>query len=442
MSNNPPLDSYWMPFTASRQFRERPRMLTGAKGMHYRDVNGDDILDAVAGLWCCNAGHCREPIVEAIREQAGNLDFAPSFQYGHPMVFELADVLADKVFPDGLNSVFFSNSGSEAVDSALKIALAYWRFKGQGQKTRFIGRERGYHGVGFGGISVGGMPRNRQWYGNLLPSVDHLPHTFDPALNPFTRGEPENGGEKFADALESIVALHDASNIAAVIVEPVAGSTGVLPPPKGYLQRLRDICTKHDILLIFDEVITAFGRLGAPCGSKRLGVTPDMITFAKGVTSGTAPMGGVAVRDEITRTFLDSASDYSIDTFHGYTYSGHPMAAAAGLAAMKLYEDEGLFEKVNGDFQEHWHEAIHSLSKHSLVTDIRTIGMMAGVDLDPVPGHPTRRAFDAMVHAFHEEKMMIRTTGDTIAISPPLIATTDDVDEIVERMGRVIESVS
>lgn len=441
MTTNPPMDAFWMPYSANRQFRDRPRLISGASGMHYRDANGDQILDSSAGLWCCNAGHCREPIVKAVQEQVAELDFAPTFQFAHPKVFELAEVVADRVFPEGLGSVFFSNSGSEAVDSALKIALAYWRLKGQGQKSLLIGRERGYHGVGFGGISVGGIVKNRMWFPNLL-SADHLPHTHNPSLNPFPKGEPENGGEELANRLLDRIALHDASRIAAVIVEPVAGSTGVLPPPKGYLRRLREICTEHDILLIFDEVITCYGRLGAPCAAKRFGVTPDMITFAKGITSGVVPLGGVAIREDIPRLFRESASENAIDLFHGYTYSGHPLAVAAGLATMRLYEDEGLLDKVNGDFQEHWHEAVHSLRSHPVVRDIRTVGLMAGIDLEPVAGQPTKRAFDAMVHAFHEEKFMLRTTGDTLALSPPLIATTDDVDDIVERVGRVIKKVS
>jgi beta-alanine--pyruvate transaminase len=442
MSTDAALDAYLMPFTASRQFKQRPRLIKGAEGMYYKDVNGDPILDSSAGLWCCNAGHCRKPIVQAIQEQAANLDFAPSFQFGHPKVFELASRLADDVFPVGLGSVFFTNSGSEAVDSALKIALAYWRVKGQGSKIRLIGRERAYHGVGFGGISVGGMTKNRLWFGNMLPMVDHLPHTHDAGINTFTKDEPENGGEQFADALEGLVALHDASTIAAVIIEPVAGSTGVLPPPKGYLKRLREICTRHDILLIFDEVITAFGRLGAPCAAKKFDVVPDMITFAKGVTSGTVPMGGVAVREEISRDLVNSAPEDQIDLFHGYTYSGHPIAAAAALATLDVYHSEGLLDKVSGAYQKHWHEAVHSLRDHSLVKDIRTIGMMAGVDIAPVPGNPTKRAFEMMLHGFHEEKMMVRTTGDTIALSPPLIATEDDISMIVERIRRTLDAVA
>ncbi len=409
--------------------------------MNYKDMEGNDIIDSCAGLWCCNAGHCREPIVKAIQEQAATLDFAPTFNFGHPKVFELADVLADRIFPKALGKVFFTNSGSEAVDSSLKIAHAYWKLKGKGEKVRLIGRERAYHGVGFGGISVGGIVKNRMWY-QTLPGVDHLPHTHNPQINPFPKGEPENGGLDFANALEDIIALHDASTIAAVIVEPVSGSAGVFPPPKGYLKRLREICTQHDILLIFDEVITGFGRVGASCAATKFGVEPDMITFAKGVTSGTIPMGGVAIRNEINRTFAENAMEHVIDLFHGYTYSGHPIAAAAGLATVQLYEDEGLLEKVNGKCQEHWHETVHSLKRHSIVKDIRTIGMMAGIDVESLPGQFGKRAFNAMVHAFHEEKFMLRVTGDTLALTPPLIATEGDINEIMERLDRVLAKVS
>ena len=378
------LEAFWMPFTANRAFKADPRIVVSADRMHYKANDGREILDGTAGLWCVNAGHSRPKIVEAVRDQVGELDFGPTFQFGHPKVFELANRVAD-IFPDGMNHVFFTNSGSESVDSALKIALAYQRSRGKASKTRLIGRERGYHGVGFGGISVGGIVKNRMYFGSLLAGVDHLRHTHDLARNAFTRGQPDHGAE-LAEDLERLVALHDASTIAAVIVEPLAGSAGVLVPPKGYLKRLREICDKHDILLIFDEVITGFGRLGAATGAEYFGVTPDMITCAKGLTNGTIPMGAVVVRDEIYTTMLEQA-DAPIELFHGYTYSGHPIASAAGVATLDTYREEGLFERA-AELAPYFEDAFHSLKDRRHVIDVRNLGLVAGVELEPRPRRP------------------------------------------------------
>ncbi len=423
------LESFWLPFTPNRQFKREPRMVVRAKDMHYFKPDGTAVLDGTAGLWCSNAGHCRAPIVSAIQAQAGELDFAPSFQFGHPKAFELASRIA-ALAPADLDHVFFCNSGSEAADSALKMAIAYHRANGEGSRTRLIGRERGYHGVGFGGISVGGMVANRKFYGPLLAGTDHIPHTYNRAEQAFTAGEPEWG----------LVELHDASTIAAVIVEPMAGSTGVLPPPKGYLKRLRDICDKHGIILIFDEVITGFGRLGSATAAERFGVTPDILTFAKGVTSGTVPMGGCVVRKHIYEAY-QTGPDHMIDLFHGYTYSGHPLAAAAGLATLDLYRDEGLFERAR-KIEPYFAERAMGLKGHGMVQDIRTIGLAAAFDLAPVDGLPGKRGFDAMRTAFHDENLMVRVSGDTIAFSPPLIAEEAHIDEIFETFGRTLDKVA
>lgn len=431
------LEAFWLPFTPNRQFKREPRLIARAKDMHYYKPDGTAVLDATAGLWCSNAGHCRAPIVKAIQEQAGELDFAPSFQFAHPKVFELASRIA-ALAPKDLDHVFFCNSGSEAADTALKIAIAYHRANGEGTRTRLIGRERGYHGVGFGGISVGGMVANRKFYGPLLAGVDHLPHTYNRAEQAFTVGEPEWGAH-LADELQRLVELHDASTIAAVIVEPMAGSTGVLPPPKGYLKRLREICDKHGILLIFDEVITGFGRLGHATASERFGVAPDIITFAKGITSGTVPMGGAIIHNRIYEAF-QTGPDHAIDLFHGYTYSGHPLAAAAALATLDLYRDEGLFERAK-KLEPHIAEASMRLKGHPLVLDVRTIGLVAAVDIAPVEGLPGKRGFDAMRVAFHEENMMVRVSGDSIAFSPPLIVAADEIDDIFARFKRVLDKV-
>ena len=433
------LDSYWMPFTANRAFKKKPRIVAGAKDMHYMRADGSKVLDATAGLWCVNAGHSRRPIVEAIQKQAEELDYAPPFQFAHPKVFALAARVA-AMAPGDLDHVFFCGSGSEAVDSALKIALAYFNVCGKGQKTRLIGRERGYHGVGFGGISVGGMVNNRKFFGGLLAGVDHMPHTYNRSEQAYTKGEP-GWGAHLADDLEKIVTLHDASTIAAVIVEPMAGSTGVLPPPVGYLKRLREICDKHGILLIFDEVISGFGRMGFNFAAERYGVIPDMITFAKGVTSGTVPMGGVVVRKPIFDAFM-KGEEHVIELFHGYTYSGHPLAAAAGLATLELYKEEGLFERAKA-MEPMWADAIFSTCKGlPHVEDIRTIGLVAAIDLKPLEGKPSLRGYNAMEHAFHVEDMMIRYTGDTLVVTPPLIISESQVGELAEKMARIIEAVA
>jgi beta-alanine--pyruvate transaminase len=427
-----------MPFTANRAFKRAPRLLVAAKGMYFTDADGRQVLDGTAGLWCVNAGHCREPIVAAIREQAGRLDYAPGFQMGHQASFALADALA-AIAPLGLDRVFFTGSGSEAVDTALKIALAYWNVTGQGGKTRLIGRERGYHGVGFGGISVGGIVPNRKFFGTLLAGVDHLPHTYNRAEQAFSRGEPEWGAH-LADELERIVGLHDASTIAAVIVEPMAGSTGVLPAPKGYLQRLRQICDKYGLLLIFDEVITGFGRLGTAFAAERYGVVPDMITFAKGVNSGTVPMGGVLVRKGIHDAFM-KGPPHAVELFHGYTYSGHPLACAAALAAQDVYREEKLFERAKA-LEPVWADAIHGLKDLPNVLDIRTIGLVGAIDLASRPDAVGSRAFEAMDRAFQEEGLMMRVTGDTIALSPPLVVTEEQIGEITDKVSRVIRKVA
>ncbi len=432
------LASYWIPFTPNRAFKKAPRLIVRAKDMHYYRPDGRAVLDGTAGLWCTNAGHNRDPIVQAIQRQAAELDYAPAFQFSHPKAFELASRVAE-LAPAGLDQVFFCNSGSEATDSALKIALAYHNIRGQGARTRLIGRERGYHGVGFGGTAVGGIVNNRKYFGNLLAGVDHLPHTYNREHQAFTKGEPEWGAH-LADDLERIVALHDASTIAAVIVEPMAGSTGVLPPPKGYLQRLRAICDKHGILLIFDEVITGFGRLGFAFAAERYGVTPDMIAFAKGVTSGSVPMGGVIVRGAIHDAFMQGP-EHVAELFHGYTYSAHPLACAAGLATLDLYRQEGLFERAKA-LEPTWADAAMSLKGLPNVLDVRTVGITAGIDLASKPDAVGKRAYDAMEKAFHEEGIMIRNMGDTLAVTPPLIVSESQTAEIFDKMARVIRAVA
>ncbi|MGY0195530.1 aminotransferase class III-fold pyridoxal phosphate-dependent enzyme [Leptothrix sp. BB-4] len=433
----PAMDAYWMPFTANRQFKKNPRLLARAEGMHYWTADGRQILDGVAGLWCVNAGHGRSRISRAIAEQAAEMDYAPPFQMGHPKAFELAERVA-ALAPAGLNRVFFTNSGSESVDTALKIALAYHRSRGEASRTRLIGRERGYHGVNFGGISVGGMVANRKMFGSLLAGVDHIRHTHDPARNAFSRGQPAHGAD-LADDIERLVALHDASTIAAVIVEPVAGSTGVLIPPVGYLQRLRELCDKHGILLIFDEVITGFGRTGSPFGAQTFGVTPDLMTLAKGITNGCVPMGAVLASQKIHDTFM-SGPEHVIELFHGYTYSAHPLACAAGLATLDTYAEEGLLTRA-AEMQPTFADALFTLRDAPNVIDIRTIGLVGGIELAPRPGEPGKRAFDVFLDCF-ERGLLIRTTGDTIALSPPLIIEKQHIGQIVETLGAALRRVA
>ncbi len=429
------LDAFWMPFSANRAFKANPRMLSRAEGMHYYTPEGREVIDGTAGLWCCNAGHGRREITEAIQRQAAVMDFAPTFQLGHPIAFQAAAKVAE-LTPEGLERVFFTNSGSESADTALKIALAYHRARGESQRVRLIGRERGYHGVGFGGISVGGIGANRKQFGAMLPYADHLPHTHAPAHNAFCRGQPEWGAH-LADALESLVALHGAETIAAVMVEPVAGSTGVLVPPSGYLQRLRSLCDRYGILLIFDEVITGFGRLGTPFGSERLGVTPDILTMAKGLTNAAVQMGAVAVADRIYHAIVDGAPA-GIELFHGYTYSGHPLASAAAIATIDLYRAEDLPGRARA-IEGYWEDAAHSLKGLPNVIDIRNLGLIAGIELAPREGKPTDRAVRIFQRCF-DAGVLIRTTGDIIALSPPLIVERGHIDRIFETIGTAIRA--
>jgi beta-alanine--pyruvate transaminase len=438
MKNEPDLSSYWMPFTANRQFKAAPRMLVSASGMYYRSDDGRSILDGTAGLWCCNAGHSHPHIVDAIRRQAETLDYAPTFQMGVPMQFELSRRILE-IAPPGFGQVFYCNSGSEAVDSALKLALAYHRQRGEGSRTRLIGRERGYHGVNFGGISVGGIVDNRKLFGHLLAGVDHLRHTHDPAKNGFTRGLPAHGAE-LADDLEQLVKLHDASTIAAVIVEPIACSTGVLPPPVGYLKRLREICDKSGILLIFDEVITAFGRVGAGFAAERFGVTPDIITCAKGLTNGAVPMGAVLVREGVFETLAGKVGPNAIEFPHGYTYSGHPLACAAALATLDVYAEEGLFERVRG-IEKTWEDALHALRGAPHVADIRNYGLIGAVELEPREGSDVTRGFELYKKCF-EAGVLVRTTGDVLALSPPLIVEEGHIAQIFATIAKQLRTVT
>ncbi len=433
---NDPLAAFWMPFTANRAFKATPRQLVAAKDMHYTSDDGRQILDGTAGLWAVNAGHCRPQIVEAIQKTAAELDYAPPFQLGHPLAFELASRIS-AIMPEGLDRIFFTNSGSESVDTALKIALAYQRSIGQGTRTRLIGRERGYNGVGFGGISVGGIVNNRRQFGTLLTGVDHLPHTHNMEHNAFTKGRPEWGGH-LADNLEGIVALHGAETIAAVIVEPMAGSTGVLVPPIGYLEKLREITKKHGIVLIFDEVITAFGRVGGATASGTLGVTPDIITMAKGLTNAAVPMGAVAVSRHIHDGVVEGGPD-GIELFHGYTYSGHPLAAAAGLATLDLYKSEGIFENASS-LHGYWQDAVHSLKGKRHVVDIRNMGIVAAIELAPHADGVGKRGM-ALFHKCFDNGLLVRATGDIIALSPPLILEKVHIDEMVGRIGELVETV-
>ena len=429
------MDAFWMPFTASRQFKSKPRLLARAKDMHYWTPEGRQVLDGAAGLWCVNAGHGRPKIVEAITEQAQEMDFAPAFNMAHPKAFELASRLV-ALAPEGLDKVFFTNSGSEAVETALKMAVAYHRARGEGSRTRLIGRERGYHGVNFGGISVGGIAGNRKSFGTMVGGVDHLRHTDDPGRNAFCRGQPEHGAE-FADELERIVALHDASTIAAVIVEPVAGSTGVLIPPKGYLERLRSICDKHGILLIFDEVITGFGRLGSPFGALHFGVTPDLMCTAKGISNGCVPMGAVFAKRAIHDVFMQGP-EHMIEFPHGYTYSAHPLACAAALGTLDTYAEEGLLTRA-AKMAPAFEHAIHSLDEAPHVVDVRNIGLVGAIELEPIAGSPGKRAFDTFVECF-ERGVLIRITGDIIALSPPLIVEEAHIDQMISTIADVIKA--
>ncbi len=432
----PSLAAYWMPFTANRQFKKAPRLLAKASGMHYWTPEGREILDGCAGLWCVNAGHARPRIVKAIADQAAEMDFAPPFNMGHPKAFELAERLVE-LTPKGLDKVFYTNSGSEAVESALKMAIAYHRMRGEGTRTRLIGRERGYHGVNFGGLSVGGIGPNRKSFGPLLTGVDHMRHTHDLGRNAFSRGIPEHGAE-LADDLERLIALHDASTIAAVIVEPVAGSTGVLLPPKGYLERLRAICDKHGILLIFDEVITGFGRLGSAFAATHFNVTPDLMTVAKGITNGCVPMGAVFVKSQIHDAFM-TGPEHAIEFMHGYTYSGHPLACAAALGTLDTYAEEGLLTRAT-KMEPVLEDALHSMRNLPNVIDLRNIGLIGAIELAPRPGDPGKRGFEVLLAAW-ERGLLIRTTGDTIALSPPLIVESSHIEQMIGTLTDVLKAV-
>jgi len=431
------LDEWWMPFTANRQFKTAPRLLARAEGMYCWTPDGRQIVDGTAGLWCVNAGHCRKPIVEAVQKQAATLDYAPPFNLGHPVGFEAATAVA-RVAPDGMKRVFFTNSGSESADTALKMALAFHRARGESSRRIIIGRERGYHGVNIGGTMAGGIPGNRKVYGALMAGVDHIRATHDLARNAFSRGQPAHGAE-FADELERLIALHDASNVAAVIVEPMAGSAGVLIPPQGYLEKLRAICDKHGVLLIFDEVITGFGRLGAPFAAQRFNVKPDLITCAKAINNAAVPMGAVIVRDTIHDAIINAAPDGQIEFMHGYTYSAHPLACAAVLATQKLYEDEKLFDRAR-TMEPVFEAALHSLKGARHVIDIRNLGLVGGIELEPRAGAIGKRAFEAHVKCF-EAGALVRFTGDILALSPPLIIEKEHIDRIVETIRSVLQSI-
>jgi beta-alanine--pyruvate transaminase len=430
------LEAFWMPFTANRQFKAAPRQFVAAEGMYYRTDDGRQVLDGTAGLWCCNAGHGRAEITAAIQAQAAKMDYAPTFQMSHPLAFEWAAKLA-AIAPAGLNHVFFTNSGSESVDTALKMALAYHRVRGEGQRTRLIGRERAYHGVGFGGLSVGGIAGNRKHFGPLLPGVDHLPHPLDIAKNAFSRGLPEHGAE-LADALERILYLHDASTVAAVIVEPLQGSTGVILPPRGYLERLKAICDKHGILLIFDEVITGYGRLGTTFGADYFGIVPDIMATAKGLTNAAVPAGAVFASSKIHDAFM-TGPEHLIEFFHGYTYSAHPLAAAAGLATLEVYRKDGLLTRA-AELAGAFEDAAHALKGLPHVIDVRNLGLVAGIELEARPGEPTKRAYEAFVRCY-EKGVLIRTTGDIIALSPPLIIEKAEIDRLFGTLAEVLKTI-
>jgi beta-alanine--pyruvate transaminase len=435
--NSPTLANFWMPFTSNRRFKAAPRLLASAEGVWYRDIDGRRVLDGASGLWCVNAGHGRPEIADAVQRQLMTLDFAPTFSMGHPLAFETATAITE-ILPQGFDGVFFTNSGSESADTSLKIALAYHAARGDPERTILVGRERGYHGVNFGGISVGGIPHNRKNFGPLLPNVDHLRSTHDPERNRFSKGPPVHGGVEFADDLLRLFEIHGADKIAAVIVEPLAGSTGVLPAPVGYLERLRTLCTENGILLIFDEVITGFGRLGAAFGAQRYGVIPDIINMAKGLTNGAIPMGAVAVKGEIQAAMMEAAGPTGADFFHGYTYSGHPAACAAALATLDIYRREGLFERA-AKMAPYWQEAIHTLRDRPGVVDIRNDGLVGGIELAPRPDKPAARGYDVNVECFRRG-LLARVTGDTLALSPPLVIEEAEIDRIVELMGEAISA--
>lgn len=436
-TNELDLANLWLPFTPNRQFKAAPRIMVAAEGMWFTAADGSKVLDATSGLWCVNAGHGRKEITAAVERQLATLDYAPGFQISHPGAFELAARLA-KMAPQGLDRVFYTNSGSESVDTALKIALAYHRARGEGQRVRFISRERGYHGVNFGGMSVGGIQPNRRAFGALLPAVDHLPSTHDLARNVFSKGQPEHGAER-ADALEGLIALHGADTIAAVIVEPVAGSTGVLVPPKGYLERLRAICDRHGLLLIFDEVITGFGRLGTPFAGQYFGVIPDIMTTAKGLTNGAVPMGAVFVQRAV-HDGLMQGPEHIIELFHGYTYSGHPAACAAGLATLDIYEREGLFELAK-TLAPVWEQALHALKGAPHVIDIRNLGLMAGIELSPREDGPGKRGYDVFLDCYRNG-VHVRVTGDIVAMSPPFIIKEDEIALAIDTLRAALNRVS
>jgi len=431
------LDEWWMPFTANRQFKAAPRLLAKAEGMYYWTPDGRQILDGTAGLWCVNAGHNRKPIVDAVQKQAATMDYAPPFQMGHPIAFEAATVIA-QLAPVGMQRVFFTNSGSESADTAIKMALAYHRARGEPSRRIIVGRERGYHGVNIGGTMAGGIPGNRKAFPALMAGVDHLRSTHDPARNAFSRGQPEHGAE-FADELERIVALHDASNIAAVIVEPMAGSAGVLIPPKGYLERLRAICDRHGILLIFDEVITGFGRLGSTFAAHRFGVTPDILTCAKAINNAAVPMGAVIAKTSVFDAIVDAAPAGQIEFLHGYTYSAHPLACAALIATQKLFAEEKLFERANA-MAPHFEAALHSLKGARHVIDIRNLGLVGGIELEPRPGAPGARGLEAHIKCF-EAGVLVRFTADILALSPPLVIERDQIERIVETIRGVLDRI-
>ena len=431
------LDNYWMPFTPNRKFKSDPRLIVASEGMHYTTQDGRKVLDGIAGLWCCNAGHCHPKIVKAVQDQVATLDYATAFNMSHPKAFELAEKIAD-LTPDGLDKIFFGNSGSEAVETALKVALAYHVAKGEGQRTKFIGREKGYHGVNFGGVSVGGITPNRKSFGPLLPGIDHLPHTLNFNEMAFSKGQP-TWGLHLADELENILVLQDPSTVAAVIIEPVTGAGGVIVPPVGYLERIKEICTKHNILLIFDEVITGFGRLGDSFAANRFDVTPDIITMAKGLTGAVVPMSAVAFKNEIHDSIMQGPENM-IELFHGYTYSGHPVAAAAGLATLEVYEEEGLFQKAK-ELEPIFEEAIHSLNGEDQVVDIRNIGLMGAVHFrsDRIPA--TEFASKVFQHCY-ENDVMVRFSGEFLILSPSLIAEPQHIEIIIEALKKAIRSIA